>query len=43
MSISKFAKMGKGMVSIAGIYSGQLFDFSVGMGLSMLVKSINQG
>lgn len=38
-----FAKKGKGMTAIAGIYSGQLFNLLIGLGISYVVKGINKG
>jgi Ca2+/Na+ antiporter len=42
-SIVAFAKQGKGMTSIAGVYSGQLFNLLFGLGISMLLRSIKKG
>lgn len=42
-SIVAFAKKGKGMVAIAGIYSGQLFNLLIGLGLSYVIKGIRKG
>jgi len=42
-SIKAFAKKGKGLTAIAGILAGQLFNLLIGLGVSMLIRSINRG
>jgi Ca2+/Na+ antiporter len=43
LSIVAFAKKGKGMTAIAGIYSGQLFNLLIGLGIGYVYKGIKVG
>lgn len=37
MTISHFAKTGNSATAVSGIYSGQLFNFLLGFGVSLLI------
>jgi Ca2+/Na+ antiporter len=39
MSITTFAKRGRASTAVSGIFSGQLFNFSIGFGSSLLLQS----
>ena len=39
MSITTFAKRGGASTAVSGIFSGQLFNFSIGFGASLLIQS----
>lgn len=41
MTISHFAKTGNSATAVSGIYSGQLFNFLLGFGVSLLIQSID--
>ncbi len=41
LTIVHFAKNGNPKTAIAGIFSGQLFNFSLGFGVSLIIQSIN--
>lgn len=41
LTIIHFAKNGNPKTAIAGIFSGQLFNFSLGFGVSLIIQSIN--
>jgi len=36
-----FAKKGKAATAVSGIFSGQLFNFLIGFGCSLVVQSLN--
>lgn len=39
MSITTFAKRGRASTAVSGIFSGQLFNFLIGFGSSLLIQS----
>jgi hypothetical protein len=39
LSITMFAKKGRGSTAVSGIFSGQLFNFLIGFGASLLAQS----
>lgn len=41
LTIHHFAKIGNSGTAIAGIYSGQLFNFLLGFGVSLFIQSID--
>lgn len=41
LSITKFASKGNAATAIAGIFSGQLFNFLIGFGTSLIIQAIN--
>lgn len=41
LTITHFAKQGNAKTAIAGIFSGQLFNFLIGFGVSLMIQSIN--
>lgn len=43
LSVTKFAKLGNAQTAVAGIFSGQLFNFLVGFGITLTVQSIANG
>lgn len=40
LSITRFAKVGNPKTAVAGIFSGQLFNFLLGFGMSLFIKSL---
>lgn len=43
LSVTKFAKLGNAHTAVAGIFSGQLFNFLVGFGITLTVQSLANG
>lgn len=43
LSITKFAKLGIAHTAVAGIFSGQLFNFLMGFGVSLTMQSLANG
>jgi Ca2+/Na+ antiporter len=41
MSITNFAKRGRAATAVSGIFSGQLFNFLIGFGASLLIQSLD--
>lgn len=41
LTITHFAKKGNPNTAVAGIFSGQLFNFLLGFGVSLMLQSIN--
>lgn len=41
LTITHFAKKGNPNTAVAGIFSGQLFNFLLGFGVSLMIQSIN--
>ena len=41
MTITHFAKLGNAKTAIAGIFSGQLFNFALGFGVSLFIQSMS--
>lgn len=39
MSVNAFAKRGRAATAVSGIFSGQLFNFLIGFGASLIVQS----
>ena len=39
LSITKFAKLGNAETAVAGIFSGQLFNFMIGFGCALFIQS----
>jgi len=39
ISITTFAKRGRASTAVSGIFSGQLFNFLIGFGSSLLIQS----
>ena len=39
LSITTFAKKGRGSTAVSGIFSGQLFNFLIGFGASLVAQS----
>lgn len=41
ISITTFAKRGRASTAVSGVFSGQLFNFLIGFGASLLIQSTN--
>lgn len=41
LTIYHFASIGNSSTAVAGIYSGQLFNYLLGFGISLFIKSLN--
>ncbi len=41
ISITTFAKRGRASTAVSGVFSGQLFNFLIGFGASLLIQSAN--
>jgi sodium/potassium/calcium exchanger 6 len=39
LSITAFAKKGRASTAVSGVFSGQLFNFLIGFGASLLIQS----
>jgi Ca2+/Na+ antiporter len=41
ISITTFAKRGRASTAVSGVFSGQLFNFLIGFGASLVLQSID--